>query len=148
MCGGRDSSASPQNDMLEIIAQLQIHPRPRISILGNRTLLHWLLLGLLLRLLLMPFTLNTDWRFRGDMVAIFAEASQISHQGQLYLRPGHPPLQVYLLAVPLIAFKPFMPLYATSSGGPFFGSDWPQTAHVFIYLLLLNAWYQPFDLLM
>jgi hypothetical protein len=95
----------------------------------------------------MPFTLNTDWRFGGDMVGIFAEASQISHQGQLYPQPGHPPLQVYLLAVPLIAFKPLMPLYAASSGGPFFGSDWPQTAHAFRYLFLLKAWYLPFDLL-
>ena len=107
-------------------------------------LLRWALLGLLLRLLLMPFTMHTDWRFVGDMVAMNAEAHKIAYHGQLYPPGGYPPLAYYTMAFFLFLLKPLMPLYDVASPlGD--GLGWVETPHVFRYLFLLKSWYLIFD---
>ena len=109
-------------------------------------LARWALLGLLLRLAVMPFTMHTDWRFVGDMVAMNSEAMKVL-QGQLYPPRGYPPLAYWTMALFLFLFKPLMPVFPLA---PIFQPDsilhWNASPLVFRYAFLMKSWYLPFDL--
>jgi len=100
--------------------------------------LKWLLIGLLVRLAFMPFTVH------GDLVGINKYAFFLVHQG--YVPPArmdYPPLAYYTVGFFQFLFKPIMPFfgYAPDSGDPL----WGTTSHIYRYLFLLKSHYLIFD---
>jgi len=100
--------------------------------------LKWILIGLLIRLSLMPFTLH------GDLIGINWLARGLVYQGYLpQERMDYPPLVYFTAFFFQLLFKPAMPL---------FGQWWDATQpwfsgpHLFRYLFLLKSWYLIFDL--
>lgn len=119
--------------------QHQRTKRPWLSP-SARPYLKWALVGLLLRLLVMPFTMHSDLQGGGDIVWMNQVANGIASGQTFYPTVGYPPLAYYTMALFLFLFKPLMPLFPLSDA-----TTWPGTAHIFRYLFLLKVWYLPFD---
>lgn len=100
--------------------------------------LKWILIGLLVRLAFMPFTLH------GDLVGINKYAFLLVHQGSIPpVRMDYPPLAYYTVGFFQFLFKPVMPFFgfALDSGEPL----WGTTSHIYRYLFLLKSHYLIFD---
>ena len=98
-------------------------------------LFKYLLLGVLIRLTLMPFTLHGDMANMNRVTYYFTS--------QRYLPPSqmcYPPLAYYTMSFFQFLYKPFMPLFS-------FGHEiWMNSNHVFRYSFLLKSYYLIFDL--
>ncbi|MFQ6066291.1 MAG: hypothetical protein ACE5K3_03315 [bacterium] len=99
--------------------------------------LKWILVGLLIRLALMPFTIH------GDIVGRNWTAYFLTYQGYLpshYMH--HPPLAYYIMSFFQFLFKPVMPFYGDS---PYSAGHWTNGPYVFRFLFLLKSYYLFFD---
>ena len=105
----------------------------------NRSIyLKWLLIGLLIRLAFMPFTLH------GDMIGMNRVAYLLLYQG--YIPPnqmGYPPLAYYTMSFFQFIFKPIMGFFGNVSSP---GISWVTSPHVFRYSFLLKSYFLFFDL--
>jgi hypothetical protein len=100
--------------------------------------LKWALIGLLVRLAFMPFTLH------GDLVGINKFAFLLTHRGHIPLaRMDYPPLAYFSIGFFQFLFRPLMPDfgYALDSGNPL----WGESPHFYRYLFLLKFPYLIFD---
>lgn len=105
----------------------------------NRSIyLKWLLIGLLIRLAFMPFTLH------GDMADMNRVAYLLLYQGYI---PGnqmaYPPLAYYTMSFFQFIFRPMMRFFGSA---PHPGVSWITSPHVFRYSFLLKSYYLFFDL--
>jgi hypothetical protein len=114
----------------------------KTKVLSNRFLISVVLLGLLIRLLLMPFTLHIDPRFTGD-IATFPSAVQVWNSPERASRTFlYPPLFYHTLSAYLRLIQSFVPQLLTMPiSGPEAQFNWLSSPLVFRYLLVLKAWY-------
>lgn len=97
-----------------------------------------MLIGLLIRLAFMPFTLH------GDLVGINWFAYCLVHQGHIPLRRmNYPPLAYFTAYFFQLLFRPVMPLFEQWSDSVL---PWFSGPHLFRYVFLLKSYYLIFDL--
>lgn len=119
-----------------------------------RQYLLWGLVGLLLRLLLMPFAMHTTPEFTGDIASMNFTAHYLVHPSP-ETDPGlatYPPLAYYTMAFfqdLLTALTPSLLTFLTLPAAAGRASDammnWVSHPTVFRYLFFLRSWYLPFD---
>lgn len=112
-----------------------------------RSYLLWGGIGLMIRLLLMPFTFHVTPAFVGDIVGMNQTADALL-QGGLAATPqlNYPPLAYALMGLFQLLFRPFTPTLFDASlpadGGL---AQWLNDSHLFRHLFFLKLWYLPFD---
>jgi hypothetical protein len=110
----------------------------------------WLLIGVLIRLVLMPLSMHADPEFIGDIFWMNQRAffyfSSATPPADLP-PPLYPPLAYATMSFFTSLFQPLMPsLSHIPILGEQAGSAWLSSAHLFRHLFLLKIWYLPFDL--
>ena len=107
-----------------------------------------ILIGLLIRLVMIPFSLHIDLRFIGDIVGMNQHAYLFTFDpnSPLLVAPLYPPLAYYTIALFQFlsnAFSPPIPLDIFSTQAAI---DWLTNPFVFRQLFFLKIWYLLFDL--
>jgi hypothetical protein len=114
-----------------------------IRLYSERFLIGVLLLGLIVRMGLMPFTMQVDERFTGD-IASFPRQVQLWNSPEREIRSFlYPPLFYYTLSVYLLHLAdPFLrELWDKPISGPDAQFNWIASPFVFRNLFVLKAWY-------
>ncbi|MHA2428513.1 MAG: glycosyltransferase 87 family protein [Candidatus Hermodarchaeia archaeon] len=130
--------------MLEFVQKL------RSNKWWDNPMVRWTIIGLFLRLIIMPFMVH------GDLLTLHFTAHQLVRYGDLipetiYKSQISYPTPIYLLlAAVQFMFKPLMPYYqsigSVLTGEALFG--WFDTEHKFRYLFLLKIHLLPFDFIL
>jgi hypothetical protein len=126
-----------------ISAQTHIHDR-----FLSRPRARLVLLALVIRLCLIPFTTHIDMRFVGDIAALNQYAHLRAFDPSSLLRglPLYPLLAYYTIALFQILPCPFCPSIPLKILGPEATVAWLSASSVFRQLLCFKIWYLLFDL--
>jgi hypothetical protein len=108
---------------------------------------NWLLAGLIVRLLLMPFTLHVDPTFIGDIVAMNRHAYLIAFDSESTMRawPSYPLPAYYTMAFFQMVLSPLSPSIPLDISGQAALTNWVNSPMVFRQLFFFKLWYLLFD---
>lgn len=108
----------------------------------------WLLAGLIIRLVLVPFSLHVDPGFTGDIAAMNRHAYLIVFDPTSPLRawPTYPLPAYYTMALFQMLLNPFSPPIPLEISGHLALTTWVTTPSVFRQLFCFKVWYLLFDL--
>ncbi len=114
----------------------------------SRELISWVLLGLFIRIALMPFSMHTDLLFTGDIVAMNMHAHLLIFNPDSPLRgaPLYPLLAYYTLGFFQILLSPFSTIISEAIFGRAVAFNWFANPEVFRQLFFFKIWYLIFDL--
>lgn len=119
-----------------------------MNIEGHRQLLQVVILGLLIRVLLLPFSLHVDQRFTGDIVAFSRLAGNWTSAGAVSRNFLYPPLAYITLDAYINGLmRPFLgDVLDRPIAGAASSFNWLASPRVFRTLFLLKGWYLWADL--
>jgi hypothetical protein len=108
----------------------------------------FMFVGVVLRLLLMPFTMQSDVRFVGDLVAMHVDAREFVTADPRADLPLYPPLAYWTLYAWQQVVGLVVPdVHSLQKDTPRSWQDWYTHPSRFAMLFLLKLWVLPFDLL-